>query len=93
MTNLDPNFHNRDPRYDPSVGTPARSWTLGVGFVIVALIIGFLAFGHSHSGDIAATAPPGVPTAMNPAPTPPATATLPAAANPAETTGSAPRNQ
>ena len=99
MSNFDPNFPNRDPALDPMSTRPARSgWTLGIGVAVIVLIVGFLAFGHNHNGNVA-NVPPGAPTAMNPTAaspatpmSPPATATLPAARNPAETTGSAPAN-
>jgi hypothetical protein len=96
MSNLDPNFPNGRPPYDPEAinNKPAGGWTLGIGLIAVAVIIGFLAFGNNHHGDTTASAPPGVPTAANPAPAPSNTATLPAAPkSPAETTGSAPTSQ
>ncbi len=98
MSNFDPNFPNRDPAFGPMSTRPAPSgWTLGIGVAVIVLIVGFLAFGHNHNGEVA-NVPPGAPTALNPAPnaspaspmSPPATATLPAARTPAETTGSAP---
>ncbi|MGI8525249.1 MAG: hypothetical protein ACR2K5_03575 [Pseudolabrys sp.] len=92
--NRDPNFPSRDPRFDPAVTADrgfASGWTLGIGVVVVLLIVGFLAFGNNHNGTETASTPPGAPSAMNPKPlSPPATATLPAARNPAETNGSAP---
>jgi hypothetical protein len=97
MSNFDPNFPNRDPRFDPAdwANNPtSRSWTLGVGVAIVVLIVGFLALGRNHTGDSAALNAPTMAPATSPTITsPPANATLPAIRNPAETTGSAPRAQ